>query len=368
MFPIFTLHFAFSILHFSPLRFIRGLTLSGSPNRRRSPIASPIQSRLMPRTKIILSYFLSGALHASVAGAVLVGGWGGAFVLPSYSVQGGGAGPSLSSYWAPELISPLDEGPLVSLSGFADGTDAVESSTVTVRFVDSTAVEVLRSQPSAEVIIEPPQPLEVADDPAESLSDDAVRFAAIAPPIRLDEEHGATPVPPKPERPEPDSTPPTAPKPLPVEAAADARDSKIELALKTERASQPGTETARRLGAESSDADQGRSSAASLANAASDLPPGAKVDQQPSFVGGNQAPKYPDAAYQQGHQGVVELIVDVSARGTATRVRLHKTSGHALLDQAALETVQHWRFQPATYQTRPVNARVRVPVRFEITQ
>ena len=313
----------------------------------------------MPRTKIMISYFLSGALHASAAGVVFVGGWGGGFLLPTASVQGGGAGPSMSSFWAPEVTSPFEDGPIDALSGFTDG-----SSTVTVRLVDSIAVEVLRSQPRAEVIIEPPQPLEAADEPTESQSEEAARFAAIAPPIRLDEDFGAAPVLPKPEARELVSTPMA----LSPQVESSDLKSQIEPASKPEPVAQTGEEATRRLGTESGTAAQGRSSAASLANAASDLPPGAKADQQPSTVSGNPAPKYPLEAYQQGHQGLVELAVDVSAQGTATRVRLYKSSGHELLDQAAIEAVQRWRFQPATYQNRPVNARVRVPVRFEITE
>ncbi len=332
----------------------------------------------MPRSKIILSYFLSGALHASAAGVVLVGGLGSGFVLPTSNIQFGGAGPSLSSVWSPEVTSPFDEGPLVSLSGFEDAT-----ATVTVRIVDSTAVDVLRSQPNAEVSIEPPEPIESLDESPASLIDDAARFAAIAPPIRLDEDvevsaAASVAFRSAKERPVAETTnePIVAAEPKTdsetTVGGSRTRESSERSSTTSATAPEPvapsGDDASRRLGTASGTADQAQGSAASLANAASDLPPGAKADQQPSSVAGNQAPKYPEAAYQQGIQGVVQLVVDVSAQGTATRVRLYKTSGHELLDQAALETVQRWRFQPATYQNRPVNARVRVPVRFEITE
>jgi protein TonB len=48
------------------------------------------------------------------------------------------------------------------------------------------------------------------------------------------------------------------------------------------------------------------------------------------------------------------------------QVRLHKSSGHALLDKSALKTVKSWRFTPGTKNGRPATMEVVVPVRFRL--
>ena len=60
------------------------------------------------------------------------------------------------------------------------------------------------------------------------------------------------------------------------------------------------------------------------------------------------------------------LLVQVSAAGDALAVRLRDSSGHRLLDQAALEAVKAWRFIPASRLGRPVAGSVAVPVSFKL--
>ncbi len=60
------------------------------------------------------------------------------------------------------------------------------------------------------------------------------------------------------------------------------------------------------------------------------------------------------------------MIITVSAAGLPEHVQIEKSSGIAGLDNAAVEGAQAWRFIPAHLQGKPVPARVRVPVRFEI--
>ncbi len=80
----------------------------------------------------------------------------------------------------------------------------------------------------------------------------------------------------------------------------------------------------------------------------------------------NRPPSYPEAARRRGEQGRVTLRVSVSAEGAPREVDVLTTSGHPILDSAALAAVRHWRFAPATRTGRPVAAIADVPIRFRL--
>ena len=81
----------------------------------------------------------------------------------------------------------------------------------------------------------------------------------------------------------------------------------------------------------------------------------------------NPGPHYPHLARKLGWQGTVLLHVQVGADGRCTAVQLQRSSGHTVLDEAALQAVRTWRFIPARQGDRPVNAWVDVPIRFNLT-
>lgn len=56
---------------------------------------------------------------------------------------------------------------------------------------------------------------------------------------------------------------------------------------------------------------------------------------------------YPRAARRQGIEGVVVLHLLLDEKGLVRKIELKQSSGHAILDQAALRAARHWRFQPA---------------------
>lgn len=78
----------------------------------------------------------------------------------------------------------------------------------------------------------------------------------------------------------------------------------------------------------------------------------------------NPAPPYPGPARRRGHEGTVLLTVEVLVEGTTGRIRVVKSSGHPLLDEAALQAVGEWRFEPAMKNGTPIPSWVEVPVRF----
>ena len=80
----------------------------------------------------------------------------------------------------------------------------------------------------------------------------------------------------------------------------------------------------------------------------------------------NPPPEYPVAARRRGQEGVVLLSVLVSEKGLPKEIRLAKTSGTPVLDEAALEAVKGWKFVPARQGEQAVAAWVEVPIRFRL--
>jgi len=80
----------------------------------------------------------------------------------------------------------------------------------------------------------------------------------------------------------------------------------------------------------------------------------------------NPEPIYPASARLRRQEGLVLLRVDVAADGRASGVALEKSSGVSALDEAALEAVRGWEFEPARVGARAVASRIEVPVRFKL--
>ena len=56
----------------------------------------------------------------------------------------------------------------------------------------------------------------------------------------------------------------------------------------------------------------------------------------------------------------------VGADGVATTLTVERSCGHPLLDQAALDAVRRWTFEPARAAGLPVASLVVIPVRFSL--
>lgn len=63
------------------------------------------------------------------------------------------------------------------------------------------------------------------------------------------------------------------------------------------------------------------------------------------------APDYPRMAKLRGLFGVVALRLEVNGQGLPMHVSVIKSSGHDILDQAALEALKRWRFTPTDHST-----------------
>ena len=80
----------------------------------------------------------------------------------------------------------------------------------------------------------------------------------------------------------------------------------------------------------------------------------------------NPKPPYPLTAVRQGAQGRVVLWAEVLPDGRAGRVQVEKSSGHAMLDASAMNTVRAWRFTPARQDGVVTTQAVRIPIDFTL--
>ena len=82
----------------------------------------------------------------------------------------------------------------------------------------------------------------------------------------------------------------------------------------------------------------------------------------------NPSPPYPPLAKRRGLTGAVVLKVLVGRDGFAKEVAVRSSSGHPVLDEAAVSTVAGWRFNPARRGDVSVDSWVDVPIRFELNR
>jgi periplasmic protein TonB len=88
---------------------------------------------------------------------------------------------------------------------------------------------------------------------------------------------------------------------------------------------------------------------------------------QVSGAAGNSKPAYPVAARRNRLEGRLVLRVEVTVAGSAAAVAVATSSGHSILDQAALDAVRAWRFNPATRGGVPVAGVAFVPIQFRLS-
>ncbi len=60
----------------------------------------------------------------------------------------------------------------------------------------------------------------------------------------------------------------------------------------------------------------------------------------------NQKPEYPDMAKRLGQQGKVVVRVHIDVEGRPSQAAVGQSSGHPLLDKAAVDAVSGWKFVP----------------------
>ena len=89
----------------------------------------------------------------------------------------------------------------------------------------------------------------------------------------------------------------------------------------------------------------------------------------PGIGSGNVLPAYPADELLAGHEGTVFVRAVCSASGAVESVSLERSSGYPALDEAALEAVKGWTFQPQLDEHGvAVASEIVSPVRFRIAR
>ena len=86
----------------------------------------------------------------------------------------------------------------------------------------------------------------------------------------------------------------------------------------------------------------------------------------PAQVLGVSKPTYPSASRRHSEEGRVVLSVEIRADGTHGAIRVVRSSGHARLDQAAVQALQRATFIPATKGGKRVTSTKQVAFTFRL--
>lgn len=172
------------------------------------------------------------------------------------------------------------------------------------------------------------------------------------------------PLPPKPVPPKPKSKPVEKPKPKPkpkpvkVKPEVKKPDEKPQLdEAKPAPTASPIRETKGNLPV-----------VGNKANMPSKPSQSGKVMAARGYIGylSNPKPNYPGIARSRHWEGLVLLRVYVTPNGQAAKVNVARSSGHDVLDDAALAAVRNWRFVPGKRGDMPIASWATVPIQFAL--
>lgn len=93
---------------------------------------------------------------------------------------------------------------------------------------------------------------------------------------------------------------------------------------------------------------------------------GSQTVSAPMAEPSNPKPAYPELARKRGQEGTARIRCEVDAAGNVIAASILESSGHKLLDEAALKAVRKWRFRPALSNGRPAPGSVIAPVEFRL--
>ncbi|HET7832790.1 MAG TPA: energy transducer TonB [Gallionella sp.] len=164
----------------------------------------------------------------------------------------------------------------------------------------------------------------------------------------------AKPQPPRPALPQPQP----AARPMPVEPQRVQPQPPVEQAAAPAETPAPASPAA----ANSTPAPAATTAPTQMAAAAPGLPD-TEPDYRASYLN-NPKPPYPTVAQRMGWEGKVMLNVEVLASGLPGQISVRQSSGHEVLDRAALQAVRTWRFVPARHGGQAITKEFPVPVRF----
>lgn len=77
-------------------------------------------------------------------------------------------------------------------------------------------------------------------------------------------------------------------------------------------------------------------------------------------------PNYPSLPLQAGIEGTCVIKAVIDTLGNVVDVKIYKSSGNRLLDDAALTAFRSYQFKPAVQHDRPVSVWIRMPITFKL--
>jgi len=77
-------------------------------------------------------------------------------------------------------------------------------------------------------------------------------------------------------------------------------------------------------------------------------------------------PVYPRVARESGWEGTVIVRTLIKTDGIPSELTIRKSCGHPTLDEAALDAVKSWTFQPAKDGNIPITKWVDIPIKFDL--
>ena len=80
----------------------------------------------------------------------------------------------------------------------------------------------------------------------------------------------------------------------------------------------------------------------------------------------NPIPDYPLTARKNGFEGKVLIEAQISQQGRIKTILLKESSGHHVLDHAAMEGIKNWKFEPAKQMGLSVDGTVTIPLIFKL--
>ncbi len=139
---------------------------------------------------------------------------------------------------------------------------------------------------------------------------------------------------------------PSPPQPVQAEPKPEPKPEPVAKPKPVERRMQPVPEVVTPIASAETPVPTEVSSAPPQPVTASPGLPDREPDYQAAYLN-NPVPAYPMVARRMGWQGRVVLNVEVLASGLPGQVKLHRSSGHDVLDNAAMQAVHGWRFVAA---------------------
>lgn len=86
----------------------------------------------------------------------------------------------------------------------------------------------------------------------------------------------------------------------------------------------------------------------------------------PRFLSPLAAPHYPRLAKRKGIEGTVTYEVWLDEQGRQIKLTLKDSSGTQMLDAAALQAIEKWKFSPHKINGQAIAQRVLIPIKFKL--